>query len=72
MFYQFLSTIKVNLVAKIILSVYLSYLSCKAQKNTIYRGLNLISKKSKMAAKMTTIVGDVTGPQHAKIEPYIN
>ena len=41
------------------------YYSCQAQKITFSRGFNLISKlvKSKMAAKMATIVGDVTGLQ---------
>ena len=66
-FFQLLSTIKVNLVAKIMQNVYLCVIfSCKAQKMTISCGFNLISNfvvKSKMAAKMATIVGDVTGLQ---------
>ena len=65
MFFQLLSTMKVNLVAKIMQSVYLCFIfSCKAQKITISCGFNLISNfvvNSKMAAKLSTIVGDVTG-----------
>ena len=41
--FQVLSTIKVNLVAKIMQSAYLGYFSFKAQKNTISRSFNLIS-----------------------------
>ena len=67
MFFQLLSRIKVNLVAKIMHSAYLSLIFlCKAQKVTISCGFNLISNflvKSKMAANMATIVGDVTGLQ---------
>ena len=48
-------------------SAYLSLIFlCKAQKVTISCGFNLISNflvKSKMAANMATIVGDVTGLQ---------
>ena len=58
---------KVNLVAKIMQSVYLCVIfSCKAQIITISCGFNLISHfvvNSKIAAKLTTIVGDVTGLQ---------
>ena len=43
MFFQLLSTIKVNLAAKIMQSAYLGYFSCKAQKITISRSFNLIS-----------------------------
>ena len=61
------NTIKVNLAAKIMQSVYLCVIfSCKAQKITISCGFNLISNfvvNSKMAAKMATNVGDVTGLQ---------
>ena len=56
MFFQPLSTIKVNLVAIIMPSVF----SCKAQKITISRFLLV---KSKVSAKMATIVDDVTGLQ---------
>ena len=67
MFFQLLSTIKVNLAAKIMQSVYLCVIfSCKAQKITISCGFNLISNfvvNSKMAAKMATNIGDVTGLQ---------
>ena len=46
-------------MAKIMQSAYLCVIfSCKAQKITISRGFNLV--KSKMAAKMVTLVGDVT------------
>ena len=42
MFFQLLSTIKINLAAKIMHSAYLCYFSCKEQKVTIARGFNLI------------------------------
>jgi len=45
MFFQLLSAMKVNLVAKIMQSAYLYVIfSCKAPKITISRGFNLISK----------------------------
>ena len=44
MFFQTLSTIQVNIVAKIMQSAYLCVIfSCKAQKITISRGFNLSS-----------------------------
>ena len=61
MFFQPLSTIKVNLVAIIMPSVFfMCYFSCKAQKITISQFLLV---KSRVAAKMATIVDDVTGLQ---------
>ena len=45
MLLQLLSTMKVNLVAKIMQSAYLYVIfSCKAPKITISRGFNLISE----------------------------
>ena len=41
--FQLFSTIKVNLMAKIIKRLFMCYLSCQAQKITISRSLNLIS-----------------------------
>ena len=57
-FFNFLSTIKVNLVLKSckVLIYVLFFIS--STKTTISLGFNLIYKKSKMA----TIIGDVTGP----------
>ena len=56
MFFQLLSTIKVNLVAKTMQKSYLCVLfHVKYKKIIISHGVNLV--KSKMA----TIVGDVTG-----------
>ena len=49
---------KVNLVAKIVQSAYLS----QAQKITISRGFNLHSN-SRVKSKVATIVGDITVSQ---------
>ena len=66
-FFNFLSTIKVNLVLKSckVLIYVLFFIS--STKTTISLGFNLIYKKSKMAAKMATIIGDVTGPSAAPL-----
>ena len=62
-FFNFLSTIKVNLVLKSckVLIYVLFFIS--STKTTISLGFNLIYKKSKMA----TIIGDVTGPSAAPL-----
>ena len=66
MFSQFFSTIKVNLVAKIMQSAYLCVIFHVKQKNhhfSLFQPDFYSLVKSKMAARMTTIVGDVTGLQ---------
>ena len=62
-FFNFLSTIKVNLVLKSckVLIYVLFFIS--STKTAISLGFNLIYKKSKMA----TIIGDVTGPSAAPL-----
>ena len=62
-FFNFLSTIKVNLVLKSckVLIYVLFFIS--STKTTSSLGFNLIYKKSKMA----TIIGDVTGPSAAPL-----
>ena len=66
-FFNFLSTIKVNLVLKWckVLIYVLFFIS--STKTTISLGFNLIYKKSKMAAKIATIIGDVTGPSAVQL-----
>ena len=70
MFFQLLSTIKVNLVAKIMQSAYLCVIfHVKHKKITISRGFNLIFN-SWYNPRWRLIVGDVTGLQqrhHPKI-----
>ena len=65
MFFQLLSTTKVNLVAKIMQSAYLCVIfHLKPKKITMSRGFLpdfYFLVKSKMVAKMATIVGDITG-----------
>ena len=67
MFFQLLSTIKANFVAKIMESAYLSVIyHVKHKKNRHFsrcKSVFQFSIKSKVAAKMVTIVGVVTGPQ---------
>ena len=65
MFFQFLSTITVNIVDKCKVVIYvLFYMS--STKNTISWGFQpefSYLVKSKMMAKMATVIGDVTGLQ---------
>ena len=65
MFFQLLSTTKVNLVAKIMQSAYLCVIfHVKHKKITMSRGFLpdfYFLVKSKMVAKMATTVGDITG-----------
>ena len=63
----FLSTIKVNLVLKSCKVLIFVLFFISSTKTTISLGFNLIYKKSKMAAKMATIIGDVTGPSAAPL-----
>ena len=62
MFFQLLSTIKVNLVAKILQSVYLCVIFHVKHKKLLFLAVLTLHfqflVKSKMAAKMTTIAGD--------------
>jgi len=64
MFFQLLSTIKVNLVAKIMQNVYLCVIFHVKHKKLSFLAFLTDFQfliKSKMAAQMATIVGDVTG-----------
>ena len=72
MFFQLLSTIKVNFAAKLVQSVYLCVIfHVKYKKLPFLPDLTwsdfqfLLKSKmaAKMAAKMATIVGDITGLQ---------
>ena len=66
MFFQLLSTIKANFVAKIMQSAYLCVIYHVKHKNRQFSQFKpdfQFSVKSKVAAKMVTIVGVVTGPQ---------
>ena len=62
-FFNFLSTIKVNLVLKSCKVLIFVLFFISSTKTTISLGFNLIYKKSKMA----TIIGDVTGPSAAPL-----
>ena len=66
MLFQLLSTITANFVAKIMQSAYLCVIYHVKHKNRHFSWFKSdfhYSIKSKVAAKMVTIVGVVTGPQ---------
>ena len=67
MFFQLLSTIKEKTVDKMMQSAYLCVILYVKHKKIpflgILTGFLILQVKSKMVAKMATVIGDVTGPQ---------
>ena len=66
-FFQLLSTIKEKTVGKMMQSAYLCVILYVEHKKIPFLGVLTwflkLQVKSKMVAKMATVIGDVTGPQ---------
>ena len=68
MFFQLLSTIKEKTVDKMMQSAFLCVILYVEHKKIPFLGVltwffKILHVKSKMVAKMATVIGDVTGPQ---------